>query len=518
CFSQIEFAGILRGARNEEGARWGAGFTGSRALTGQLEPEELESRVDDSGLTEAQAMRMVGLHPDRLTECARIPGSIAAYIEPHIEQGPVLESLGIPLGTVTGIVGLAWLTVTLSGQASHAGAMPMRLRRDALAGAAEIILGIEGAARSTDGVAVATVGKIEVSPGATNVVPGQVRFTVDCRSMAQEAIEELAGRVKSLAGDVAARRGLHAHVAAEHSCSPVDLSSDVVELLAESAAAVGAPFHRLHSGAAHDAMNIAAIAPAGMLFIRSVGGISHSPDEASEPEDLALAAAVLEEALARLARIDTAGMLPELRECRVTVACDVDNPLVGPEGASAVFGPQKGATPEMVEVLYAALRRFAEVVERDLGVAVADLPGAGAAGGLGAGAVAFLRARLRRGVEMVIDAVRLADKLRGADLVLSGEGRSDHQTLRGKTPYGVARVACRLGIPVILLAGSLGEGVEALFEHGVVSAFSIVDGPMTLEQAMARAPELMASAAERAVRAAFLHGSSLACHTSSPSA
>ncbi len=287
--------------RNEEGARWGAGFTGSRAVTGQLDPSEMESKTDASGLTESQAMRMIGLHPERAAESAREPGSIAAYIEPHIEQGPVLESLGIPLGIVTGIVGLAWLSVTLSGQASHAGAMPMHLRRDALAGAAEIILGIEEAARCTNGLAVATVGRIEVSPGATNVVPGGATFTVDCRSMTQGAIDDLVARVRSLAGEVASRRGLSARVAVEHCCSPVELSGDMIELLADSAAAVGAPFHRLYSGAAHDAMNIAAIAPAGMLFIRSIGGISHSPDETTQSEDLALAAAVLEEALARLA-------------------------------------------------------------------------------------------------------------------------------------------------------------------------------------------------------------------------
>ncbi|MBX5435759.1 MAG: glycerate kinase [Alicyclobacillaceae bacterium] len=211
-------------------------------------------------------------------------------------------------------------------------------------------------------------------------------------------------------------------------------------------------------------------------------------------------------ALGRLARIDATRMLPGVRECRVTVACDVDNPLVGPEGASAVFGPQKGATPEMVKVLDDNLRHFADVVERDLGVRVADLPGAGAAGGMGAGAVAFLAATLRRGVEIVIDAVRLEEKLRGADLVLSGEGQCDHQTVRGKTPFGVAQVARRAGVPVVLLAGSLGDGVEALFEHGVTSAFSIVDRPLSLDEAMARAPALIASAAERVVRAVFAAG------------
>lgn len=202
-------------------------------------------------------------------------------------------------------------------------------------------------------------------------------------------------------------------------------------------------------------------------------------------------------ALAGLARIDAERVDPRLRETEFVAACDVANPLLGPEGASAVYGPQKGATPEMVALLDAALARFARVVEETLGLSVADLPGAGAAGGLGAGLVAFCRARLQRGVDMVGEAVGLRARLAGADLVLTGEGRLDGQTVRGKTPHGVAAAAKECGLPVLAVAGGLGPGYRAVFAAGIDAATSIVPGPMELAEAMAHAPSLVADAAER---------------------
>ncbi|MCS7462009.1 glycerate kinase [Paenibacillus doosanensis] len=206
------------------------------------------------------------------------------------------------------------------------------------------------------------------------------------------------------------------------------------------------------------------------------------------------------EALGRLASIDGSGMDPRLRESRFIVACDVDNPLCGPQGASAVFGPQKGATPEMADRLDEALRTYAAVVQRDIGADILELPGAGAAGGLGGGAVAFLNAELKPGVEIVIEAAQLAKHLEGADLVLSGEGQCDFQTERGKTPYGVAKQAKRLGVPCVLIAGSIGQGIECLYDSGVVSVFPLTDKPMPLEQAMREAHRLAEDAAERVVR------------------
>ncbi|NPV47418.1 MAG: glycerate kinase [Armatimonadetes bacterium] len=188
--------------------------------------------------------------------------------------------------------------------------------------------------------------------------------------------------------------------------------------------------------------------------------------------------------LARLRRIDTTSMDPRLRETDGRVACDVDNPLYGPTGAAQVYGPQKGASPEAVRELDDGLRNFAAVVERDLGVAVADMPGAGAAGGLGAGLVAFCGARLERGVNIVIEAVELRQRMAGCHLCLTGEGRIDGQTVFGKTAKGVAEVARELGVPVVALGGAIEEDAPGLSEC-FDAVFCTCVRPMTLEQAMA---------------------------------
>jgi glycerate kinase len=205
-------------------------------------------------------------------------------------------------------------------------------------------------------------------------------------------------------------------------------------------------------------------------------------------------------ALARLDQIDLSGLDPRVRETEVIVASDVTNPLCGPLGASAVYGPQKGATPEMVAELDAALAHFAEVIRRDLGTDVAALPGAGAAGGLGAGLIAFLHARLQRGADMVLQAVGLEQRLEGASLVFTAEGRLDDQTAFGKAPGTVAALAHRHGIPVVVLAGGLGPGYEQLYATGISAVLPLPDGPLPLEESMARAEELVTAAAERAMR------------------
>jgi len=204
--------------------------------------------------------------------------------------------------------------------------------------------------------------------------------------------------------------------------------------------------------------------------------------------------------LERLSRIDLAAMDERLKGMRCEVACDVDNPLVGPRGAARVYGPQKGATPAMVERLEKNLAHLADLVERDLGLRVHDEPGAGAAGGLGAGLMAFLGATLRPGVELVIDAMGLEEKLSGADLVLVGEGQMDEQSAYGKVPVGVARLASGMGIPVVAIVGALGEGFEAVHKEGITACFTIVDRPTTLAEALERAPELLARTAEEVLR------------------
>jgi glycerate kinase len=205
-------------------------------------------------------------------------------------------------------------------------------------------------------------------------------------------------------------------------------------------------------------------------------------------------------ALAQLAAIDARGVDPRWKEVSVQVACDVTNPLTGPEGASAVYGPQKGATPAMVRELDAALVHFAEIVRRDLGMDVMSLPGGGAAGGLGAGLVAFLGARLRPGAEMVLELVGMRERLRGADLVVTGEGQIDAQTAFGKAPARVAELARDLGIPAVALAGSVGPGADALRDHGIVAVLPLPDGPLSLQDALASAAPLLTDAAQRAGR------------------
>lgn len=205
-------------------------------------------------------------------------------------------------------------------------------------------------------------------------------------------------------------------------------------------------------------------------------------------------------ALARLARIDLRGLDPRLAETELLVACDVDNPLCGPRGASAVYGPQKGATPEIVRELDAALEAFARVARRDTGRDAAEVPGAGAAGGLGAGLLFFTPARLRPGVEIVLEAVGFEDRVRGASLVFTGEGRTDAQTAMGKAPVGVAAAAKRQGVPVVCLSGGLGDGAEAVLAYGIDALAAVPPGPMDLDACLAGGAPLLEAAAARACR------------------
>ena len=205
-------------------------------------------------------------------------------------------------------------------------------------------------------------------------------------------------------------------------------------------------------------------------------------------------------ALARLERIDPSGFDAAWRSVTVRVACDVTNPLTGPQGASAVYGPQKGADPRAVRELDAALARFAAVVERDLGKEVAEIPGAGAAGGTGAGLIAFLDASLVPGAPLVVDAAGLDAKLRGADLVITGEGRVDEQTAYGKAPGEVAKRAQRAGVPVLLLAGSKGPGWEALKDLGVTSVVAMTEEGIDQRQALNEPERMLTRAAVVACR------------------
>lgn len=204
--------------------------------------------------------------------------------------------------------------------------------------------------------------------------------------------------------------------------------------------------------------------------------------------------------LNRLARIDISRMDARLKNVATVAACDVDNPLTGPRGASAVYGPQKGASPEQIKQLDANLARFADIMERDLGVNPSETPGAGAAGGLGAGLLVFLNARLKPGIEIVLEAARFDEALKGASLVITGEGEINAQTKRGKTPMGVAQAAKKRGLPVFALAGSVKAKGEELADIGIDAAFSILSEPMEVDAAIHRGEWLLADAAERLAR------------------
>jgi glycerate kinase len=205
--------------------------------------------------------------------------------------------------------------------------------------------------------------------------------------------------------------------------------------------------------------------------------------------------------LGRLARIDASDWRADLLSVEIAVACDVTNPLCGSQGASAIYGPQKGATPSMAEDLDRNLAHFAAIVDRDLGVSIRDVPGSGAAGGLGGGLIAFARGRLQPGIDLVIEAVGLEKRLRGADLCLTGEGALDGQSVFGKTAVGVARLGRKLGCPTIAIAGSIGPGCEGIHEAGIDACFSICTGPITLEEAMSRAGELVERTTAQVLRA-----------------
>jgi glycerate 2-kinase len=208
------------------------------------------------------------------------------------------------------------------------------------------------------------------------------------------------------------------------------------------------------------------------------------------------------EGLFRLASIDSSSRHPRLSDVRIDVACDVVNPLTGPTGASVVYGPQKGATPEMVARLDEGMARLAKIVERDLGIEM-DRPGAGAAGGLGGGLVAFAGATLRRGVEIVIHAVGLEERLVGADLCLTGEGRMDGQSSFGKTASGVADLGQKLGVPTVAIVGSRSGPTTLLHEAGMTAVFDITPGPMNLDQALADARNNIVDMAEQVARLFF---------------
>lgn len=204
--------------------------------------------------------------------------------------------------------------------------------------------------------------------------------------------------------------------------------------------------------------------------------------------------------LSRIVEIDDQDFDPRISQAKYLIATDVQNPLIGLNGASHVFGPQKGATPEMVEILDRNLVHWADLIEAKTGTRLHDRPGAGAAGGIGAAFQAFFPTVTRRGIDIVIEYTKLRERLKGAQIVFTGEGQTDFQTASGKTPMGVAQEARKYDLPVFVLAGSVGKGIDQLYEHGIKSVHSIINAPMTLQEAMDRGAELLEQSAEQIMR------------------
>jgi hydantoinase/carbamoylase family amidase len=279
---------------DEEGTRFDAALFGSRALVGE-DVSGFGDRVDVAGTTLREAMAAAGYDLDRASDAARI-AEVGAFLELHIEQGPILEAEATELGIVTSIVGLRGYRVRLRGEANHAGTTPIALRRDAFAGAARIALDLRDAVRARDNV-TANVGKITVEPGGANVVPGFADFTIDVRAPTAQGINDLEYLVEETIVRVATEEGLTAEREQTFALEPLQLDSHLVDVLERAAQAEGASTARMPSGAGHDAMLLGRHVPAAMLFVRSRGGVSHSPEEFSSPDDVELGMRVLTGAL-----------------------------------------------------------------------------------------------------------------------------------------------------------------------------------------------------------------------------
>ena len=283
----------------EEGSRYHANFWGTRALTGQIQPAEVETLLDASGLPIGEAMRERGLDPDAIASCRR--DDIAGFIELHIEQGKILETEGLEIGVVETVTGIRHLEVTIEGQADHAGTTPMDLRRDAALAAAEMTVAITDAANRLGRPAVATVGRIEVEPGVVNIVAGQARFTIDARHPSIESKQALLTEIEERCREIAGRRGVGIRFTTLIDVDPAPMADPLVEAISGAATAIGRTHRRMVSGAGHDAQIMARRFPAGMIFVPSRDGRSHTPAEYTAPDQAARGIEVLAATLHRLA-------------------------------------------------------------------------------------------------------------------------------------------------------------------------------------------------------------------------
>ncbi|NYF53072.1 allantoate amidohydrolase [Tunturiibacter gelidoferens] len=294
---RLPFSLEVIGFSEEEGVRFSKAFLGSLAVVGKLDPETLQ-RTDPDGVSIAEAIRHYGLDPANLP-AAVLSRDAFAYLEFHIEQGPILESVGASLGVVEALVGQTRLQLLFEGQANHAGTTPMHLRHDAMAAAAEWIVSVEAYATAHEGL-VATVGKLDAFPGAGNVIAGRVKTSLDIRHADDNTRHAAVDALTQIAKKAAAKRGVTLTLITEMEQSAVPLDPRVTALLQSAAANAGFPSNRMTSGAGHDAMILAPTIPSAMLFLRSPGGLSHHPDEAVLPQDVEAALSTAMEFLALL--------------------------------------------------------------------------------------------------------------------------------------------------------------------------------------------------------------------------
>jgi allantoate deiminase len=298
---RLPFAVEVVAFADEEGTRFHTSYLGSRAVAGTLAKAEMGC-ADATGVSLAEAIRKFGGHSAALASARRDPKQLLGYAEVHIEQGPVLFERGLPVGVVTGIAGQSRIEITFLGRAGHAGATPMTRRKDALMGAAEFMAGLERVCRNHTGL-VATVGQADVRPGASNVIPGRVRLTLDVRHAEDARHRRACAAFRLAARRVAARRGLRLEWQEVQSTKSIACSAWLTELMTDAVGAAGIKtICRLPSGAGHDAAVMAGLTPVAMLFVRCREGLSHHPDESVTPGDARAAITVLGRFLESLAR------------------------------------------------------------------------------------------------------------------------------------------------------------------------------------------------------------------------
>lgn len=295
----LPFAVEVLAFGDEEGVRYSSTLTGSRAAAGTFDPAALE-QPDADGITRREALIQFGADPAQAMKQARDPAQTLGYVEVHIEQGPVLEAEGLPIGIVTAINGATRGTITIKGQSGHSGTLPMKLRHDALTAAAEIILAIEAVGRSQNGL-VATVGRIETPYGAVNIVPGAVTMSLDVRSPSDAERKEAVARIGGEILAIAQRRGVEAAFTPSYDMPAAPCDPQLMDQLGRSFERLGHAPYRLASGAGHDAMSFNGRIPIAMIFARCRGGISHNPAEFTSPEDMEAATVALYEFLKTLA-------------------------------------------------------------------------------------------------------------------------------------------------------------------------------------------------------------------------